>query len=152
MTLIKAFTAENRAGLKYISVIKASIKNEVKLDMVSMGAGLASMVISNISPLALLWYGSAEIMRGNLTVGGPPAFVNFIGYLFGPVRVLYDLNLGIQTVPPGSGTDICNIIGNPGDYRGPRLKVANGRVCFEGVVLATEKGSVPRKRKALKLY
>lgn len=133
VTLIKAFTAESRAGLKYVSVIKSAIKNEVKLDLVTTGAGLASMVISNISPTALLWYGSAEIMRGNLTVGGLLAFVNFIGYLFGPVRVLYDLNLGIQRSLPAVERifEITSV--SPESYRGPRLKVTRGNVCFEGV-------------------
>ncbi|MBI5805460.1 ABC transporter ATP-binding protein [candidate division TA06 bacterium] len=133
VTLVKAYTAENRAGLKYISVIKAAIKNEVKLDMVSMGAGLTSMVISNISPLALLWYGSAEIMRGNLTVGGLLAFVNFIGYLFGPVRVLYDLNLGIQRSLPAVERIFEILSVSRENYRGPRLKIVKGSVCFEGV-------------------
>lgn len=133
VTLIKAFTAENRAGLKYVSVIKAAVKNEVRLDLVTTGAGLASMVISNISPTALLWYGSAEIMRGNLTVGGLLAFVNFIGYLFGPVRVLYDLNLGIQRSLPAVERIFEILSVSPESYRGPRLKVAKGSVCFEDV-------------------
>ena len=96
ISVIKAFTAEGRSTIRLLSDVKKAIRIEVKLDIIATLASISSVLISSIGPVALIWYGCGEIMRGNLTVGGLLAFNSFIGYLFGPVRALYDLNLGVQ--------------------------------------------------------
>lgn len=96
ISLIKAFTAEGRSTLKLLTSIKTAIRSEIKLDIIATIASICSFLISSIGPLILIWYGCGEIIRGHLTVGGLLAFNFFIGFLFDPVRVLYDLNLSVQ--------------------------------------------------------
>ncbi len=96
ISVIKAFTGEGRATLRLFKGVKDAIRQEIKLDIVATLASISTNLISSIGPVALIWYGCGEIMKGNLTVGGLLAFSSFMGYLFGPVRVLYDLNLGVQ--------------------------------------------------------
>lgn len=98
--IIKIFTKEKHSQLKLYSSIKSAFTNEIQLEITASLAGLCSMIISSLGPLLIIWYGCGEIMRGNLTVGGLLAFTSFTGYLFGPVRTLYDLNLGIQRSLP----------------------------------------------------
>jgi len=98
--IIKAYSKEKRSQLRLFSSIKSAFKNEIHLEVTASIAGLCSMLISSLGPLIIIWYGCTEIMRGHLTVGGLLAFTSFTGYLFGPVRTLYDLNLGIQRSLP----------------------------------------------------
>lgn len=96
ITVIKAFTAEGRANVKLVSRIKEAVRVGIKLDLTASLASISSTLISAVGPIVLIWYGCGEIMRGNMTVGGLLAFNSFIGFLFGPVRGLYDLNIGVQ--------------------------------------------------------
>lgn len=96
LTVIKAFTGEVYGSLKLIRSLKRGIKKSVKLDIISTLFSLLSSFISSIAPLILIWYGSGEIMRGHLTLGGLMAFSSFIGYLFDPTESFMGINLTIQ--------------------------------------------------------
>ncbi|MEO0129977.1 MAG: ABC transporter ATP-binding protein [candidate division WOR-3 bacterium] len=96
ISVIKAFTGEKRATIKMVKKISEAIRKEVRLDITATIASISSALISAAGPIVLIWYGCAEIMRGNLTVGSLIAFNSFIGYLFGPTRNLYNLNLNVQ--------------------------------------------------------
>ncbi len=96
VSVIKAFTGEKRATIKMLVKIKEAIRKEVSLDITATIASISSVIISSAGPIVLIWYGCAEIMRGNLTVGSLIAFNSFISYLFGPTRNLYNLNLNVQ--------------------------------------------------------
>lgn len=96
VSVIKAFTGEKRATIKMLGKIKEVIRKEIRLDITATLASISSVLISSAGPIVLIWYGCAEIMRGNLTVGSLIAFNSFVGYLFGPTRNLYNLNLNVQ--------------------------------------------------------
>jgi ATP-binding cassette, subfamily B, bacterial MsbA len=100
ISVIKAFTGEGRAALRFFKAVKEAVRQEIKLGIVATLASISANLISSIGPIALIWYGCGEIMKGNLTIGGLLAFNSFIGYLFGPVRVLYDINLDVQRSLP----------------------------------------------------
>jgi subfamily B ATP-binding cassette protein MsbA len=148
--IIKAFTAENRSGLKYLSAIKAAIKSDVRLDLLTITSGLTAMVITNITPLVLLWYGSIEIINGHLTVGGMLAFMNFSGFLFGPVRVIYDLNLGIQKSLPAVERIFEILSVKSESYHGREAKITQGKLFFEGVSFTYDKKDSGHQRMVLK--
>ncbi len=96
LTVIKAFTGEVYGSLKLIKSLKKGIKKSVKLDILSTMFSLLSSLISSAAPIVLIWYGSSEIMKGHLTVGGLMAFSSFLSYLFGPTESLMGINLTIQ--------------------------------------------------------
>lgn len=132
-SLIKAFTAESGASLRFFSGIKKVIKSEIKLDVVSTLAGLCALLISGAGPVAVLWYGSAEIMRNNLTLGGMMAFMSFTSYLFGPVRAIYDLNLGVQRSLPAVERIFEILDTCPEENGTDELKASKGIIRYEDV-------------------
>jgi ATP-binding cassette, subfamily B, bacterial MsbA len=136
ITVIKAFTGEGRATLRFFKGVKEAIRQEIKLDMVATLASISSTIISAIGPMVLLWYGCGEIMRGNLTVGNLFAFSSFIGYLFGPVRVLYDINIGVQR-SLAAVERIFEILDVPLENAGEKgLAVWNGEICYDKVAFS----------------
>jgi subfamily B ATP-binding cassette protein MsbA len=132
-SLIKAFTAESGASLRFFSGIKKVIKSEIKLDVISTLAGLCALLISGAGPVAVLWYGSSEIMKGHLTLGGMMAFMSFTAYLFGPVRIIYDLNLGVQRSLPAVERIFEILETCPEENGAVSLKVFKGNISFEDV-------------------
>ncbi len=131
--IIKAFTAEKRADIKMLDRLKQVIRKEVRLDIMATVASISSTLISSAGPLVLIWYGCAEIMRGNLTVGSLIAFNSFIGYLFGPTRNLYNLNLNVQR-SLAAVERIFEILDLEPERDGKEeIKIAKGGVVFENV-------------------
>ncbi len=96
ITIIKAFCGEKTGLIKFIKRLKELARQDVKLGITSTLFMITSGIISSIAPLVLIWYGCAEIMRGNLTIGSLIAFNSFIRYLFGPTQALMNINLNIQ--------------------------------------------------------
>lgn len=136
ISVIKAFTGEDRATLRLLKGVKVAIRQEIRLDIVATLASISATIISSIGPLALIWFGCGEIMRGNLTVGGLLAFSSFIGYLFGPVRVLYDLNLGVQR-SLSAVERIYEILDVPAERDGKgNLSIHNGGICFDKIAFS----------------
>ena len=133
MSLIKAFTAEGRATMRLISGLKRAIRAEVRLDITAALASISSAMISAVGPMALIWYGCGEIMRENLTIGGLLAFSSFIGYLFGPVQVLYELNVGIQRSLAAVERIFEIMDVEPEGDAESILSIPNGRVTYDGV-------------------
>ena len=133
MSLIKAFTAEGRATIRLISGLKRAIRAEVRMDITAALASISSAMISAIGPVALIWYGCGEIMRGNLTIGGLLAFSSFIGYLFGPVQVLYELNVGIQRSLAAVERIFEIMDVEPEGDAESVLSIPHGRVTYDGV-------------------
>ncbi|MFA5033030.1 MAG: ABC transporter ATP-binding protein [bacterium] len=96
VSVVKAFTGEKRVTIKQLKSLKEAIRKEIRLDITATVASLSSAIISSAGPIILIWYGCAEIMKGNLTIGGLIAFNSFINYLFGPAQGLFNLSIGIQ--------------------------------------------------------
>ncbi|MEO0095172.1 MAG: ABC transporter ATP-binding protein [candidate division WOR-3 bacterium] len=131
--VIKAFTGEKRATIKMLGKIKEAIRKEVKLDITATIASISSALISATGPIVLIWYGCAEIMRGNLTIGSLIAFNSFIGYLFGPTKNLYNLNLNVQR-SLAAVERIFEMLDLEPERDGEKeIKIREGRVVFDNV-------------------
>jgi len=145
VAVIKAFTGEKRATIKMLRKIKDAIRKQVRRDIMGTVAIISSVIISSMGPIVLIWYGCAEIMRNNLTVGGLIAFTSFIGYLFGPTRILYNLNLGVQR-SLASVERIFEILDLKPERNGTKdIKIKEARVVFDNVSF-----SYNSKKKVLK--
>lgn len=140
ISVIKAFTGEGRAVLRLMASVKEAIRTEIRLDIIATIASITSTIISSLGPLALIWYGCGEIMRGNLTVGGLLAFNSFIGYLFGPVRVLYDLNLGVQRSLAAVERIFEVLEVAPEEDGKEEIKIENGAITFENIFFSYDEG------------
>jgi len=96
LSTIKAFSREKHSMQRMAHSVKQAVRWELKLEITSALAALSSILISAAGPIALVWYGSFEIMKGSLTIGGLVAFSSFLRYLFGPTQALMNLNIGVQ--------------------------------------------------------
>ena len=133
VSVIKAFTGEKRATIKMLGKIKEAIRKEVRLDITATIASISSILVSSAGPIILIWYGCAEIMKGNLTVGSLIAFNSFIGYLFGPTRNLYNLNLNVQR-SLAAVQRIFEMLDLTPEEKGKReIEIKEGRVIFDNV-------------------
>ncbi len=133
VTVIKAFTGENRATIRLLRKIKEYIRIEVRRDIIGTLATISSVLISSIGPIILIWYGCAEIMKNNLTVGGLIAFNSFIGYLFGPIQTLYNLNISVQR-SLAAVQRILEIFDLPPEKEGTKLiQIREAHIVFDNV-------------------
>jgi subfamily B ATP-binding cassette protein MsbA len=133
IAVIKSFTAEGLANLRMARAVKRAVKSEIKLDVMAAFSSIISLLISAAGPIMVLWYGCSEIMSGNLTVGGLFAFMSFTAYLFGPVRILYDLNTGFQRSLPAVERIFEMFDTKSEPSRGKPLAIKAGKVAFSGV-------------------
>jgi len=74
-----------------VGMIASLIRLRVRSQLLGTLAGVVAAFFGVISPIVLIWYGSAEIMNGNLTLGTFFAFNSFLGYLYGPAQRLTNI-------------------------------------------------------------
>ncbi|MDD2890673.1 MAG: ABC transporter ATP-binding protein [bacterium] len=133
VSLIKAFTGEKKVTIRQIKSLKEAIRKDIRLDITATVASLSSAIISSAGPIVLIWYGCAEIMRGNLTIGGLIAFNSFIGYLFAPAQGLFNLSIGIQR-SLAACERIFEIMDIAPEKEGEKdIRITNGVVVFKDV-------------------
>lgn len=137
-SLVKAFTGEKRVTIKQVQSLKNAVRKEVKLEIFATVASISSVVISGTGPIVLIWYGCAEIMRGNLSIGGLIAFNSFVGYLFGPAKNLFDLNIIVQR-SLAACKRVFEILDVDTEREGRNnIRVRDGKVSFENVSFGYE--------------
>ncbi|MFQ6044521.1 MAG: ABC transporter ATP-binding protein, partial [Candidatus Poribacteria bacterium] len=94
--LVKSFVRQKFQARKLLCSLKSLIKINIKRGMMGSLLGNLTTLIGSAGPLAVLWYGGSEIIRGNLTIGQLIAFNAFLPYLFGPTQRLVNLNFSVQ--------------------------------------------------------
>lgn len=132
--VVKAFSREKGSCIRMAGSLKKAVRKEVDLEVFSALARISSAIISSAGPLVLIWYGCAEIMRGNLTVGGLVAFNSFMRYLFGPTQALMNINFSVQRSLAACRRvfEILDTVPEVGDGA-IELKELKGEVIFEEV-------------------
>lgn len=93
---VRLFSAERYSIARLCKSLRHVMSGEIKHNMIATLATVSSTTISSLGPIALIWYGCAEIIRGDLTIGGLMAFNSFVSYIFGPASNLFSLNVSIQ--------------------------------------------------------
>jgi ABC-type bacteriocin/lantibiotic exporter with double-glycine peptidase domain len=94
---VKEEVEGKRISVKLFSVIGLRFKS----DLVSALASTVSAFIGTIAPFIILWYGVAEIIRGNLTLGTFFAINSFLAYLYNPARELTNTGFNISRAMAG---------------------------------------------------
>ncbi len=94
--VIQSFSAEAWARLNLMKTAKTAMDQDIKLSVFNNLLIIISSFITSLVPLIVVWYGGAEIIKGNLSIGGLIAFNAFLRYLFGPVNTFVNLNLSFQ--------------------------------------------------------
>ena len=140
ISLIKSFTGEKRVTIQVLRKIKNAIRTQIKLDITATLASLSSYTISAAGPIIILWYGCAEIMRGDLTLGSLIAFTSFVGYLFGPTASLYNINLSIQRSLAAVERIFEILDAKPERDGKKKIAIRQGRVVFDDVSFSYHEG------------
>lgn len=98
ISTIKALSTESnsydRAELKIID----SVKKGFNLGLLSNIQGTLQTFFSQAGNLAIYWYGSHLIMKGELSLGELISFVTLLGYFLGPLSRLITLQPQIQEI------------------------------------------------------
>jgi len=83
--------------LRYAKTNATAYRSGVKAGRISYLNGLTLGIIGGLSPLIIVGYGGYEIINSRLTIGSLIAFNSFVGYVFGPINSLVNVNVTIQS-------------------------------------------------------
>lgn len=94
--LIKAFSAEDRAGRNIIVELKKAFQISLEETTVSSVAGLVINSMPWFAKGCVLALGAYWVINGQWTLGSLLAFLAYLGYVFGPAQFLASANLQLQ--------------------------------------------------------
>ena len=95
--LIKLFGLEKFRSQTVEGSIEKNRGLNIKLGILSTLSISVALLCTTIAGVSILWYGSSQVMRGLLTLGQLMAFSAYTVNIFGPIRNLVGINLGVQT-------------------------------------------------------
>jgi ABC-type bacteriocin/lantibiotic exporter with double-glycine peptidase domain len=94
--LYKLYTNHSYNMGKYSAKIESSVKEQIRLGIISFLNSNISGFVSRYAPIVVLGVGCYEIINNRLTMGGLIAFTAYLGYLFNPTNRLVNVNITIQ--------------------------------------------------------
>jgi ATP-binding cassette subfamily B protein len=133
---VKAFGAERRRGEGCEARLVGFVRSVFALEMLGVGTGAASTLVTATAGVAVLWYGGHRVMAGELTVGQLLFFYSMLTSLLAPLERLAAVNLKVQEALVASGR-----LSQVMDLE-PEVDPAATRVAFAGVRDAIELGGV----------
>lgn len=92
---IKSFQNEKEELNKVTALYDNYLKRNIRIEVFSTRGLMLSGVLASSLTFVLLWYGIYEIKKGALTIGTFFALYYFMGYLYGSVERLININLTI---------------------------------------------------------
>jgi len=136
----RAFRRERTELLKIARQRKREIYAELRLGIARTAFSSIEALVSSAGSVLILWYGASEIIHGDLSLGQYVAFNAFLGYVYGPLKSLSGIYVGMQRslgalervfglldVPPAL-EDSGNALSLPPE--GVKGRIALGRVSF----------------------
>ncbi len=95
--LIKAFGLEKLRSNQVEKSIDRNRSLNIKLGVLTALSIAIVLFFTTFAGVLILWYGSYQLIAGNLTLGQLMAFSAYTVNIFGPVRNLMGTNLSVQT-------------------------------------------------------
>lgn len=99
--LVKSFSMEERESSRFNRGIENDYRNFNHLMMHNTLLWVIADLISSVGTLLVLFYGGWLVIQGQLSVGLLIAFNTYIGFLYGPIVRLNDLNTTIERAITG---------------------------------------------------
>jgi len=137
-TLIKAFVAED----KMLDRMKASLRNAMRLSIeqgtVSALAHTAIDAMPAVARAGVLFLGAYWVMTDHWSLGSLFAYQAYLGYVFGPARVLATANLQMQAAMASVDrvANLFDVIPEPGVGEGIPVEKLRGEITLRGVSFA----------------
>lgn len=142
---VKAMAVENYMTRRWDEQIAAFVTSCFKTQNLGNIAGQTSQLVSKVTSVAILWYGSHQVIQGELTVGALVAFNMFAGQVTAPVLRLVQLWQDFQQVSI-SVKRLGDILNVPPEYQQSNantLSKVNGEVRFTNVSFAYQPDAAP---------
>jgi len=96
ISLTKSFAQEKQEAMGFLKHTRKLINLKIKKTVFGSISGFVMGFVSTAGSALVMWYGGMEVIRGNLTIGGLVAFTAFLGRVHGPLKRVFQVNLGIQ--------------------------------------------------------
>jgi len=96
LELVRLFSRPYYNLLRYVKKSAVAYRSGIKSGRISYFNGLILGLIGGLAPLIIVGCGGYEIINQRLTIGSLIAFNSFVGYVFGPVNSLVNVNVAIQ--------------------------------------------------------
>ncbi|HEY9166680.1 MAG TPA: ABC transporter ATP-binding protein [Candidatus Kryptonia bacterium] len=95
--LIRTFGLEKFRSRTVESGIERNKDLNIRLGVLSSMSVAIALLCTTFAGVSILWYGSYQVIGGMLTLGQLMAFSAYTVNIFGPIRNLIGINLGVQT-------------------------------------------------------
>lgn len=93
---IKAKVAQRQTAQKAESLIVRTMRKAFRSAMLALGSHTVGSLLAAAAALAMLWYGGARVIAGDLSLGQLMFFYTLLGYTLGPMERLVDVNTVVQ--------------------------------------------------------
>lgn len=134
--IVRCFTREEYEQGIFSQKINTHLKLNLTNNLLNTALWVIASLIAGAGTAFVIWYGGKLISQNYLTLGTLIAFYSFIGYLYGPIIRLTQINTLINQVIV-SIDRIFGILDEPvkiGDrYDARRIAMTEGRIIFENV-------------------
>jgi subfamily B ATP-binding cassette protein MsbA len=98
MRMVKSFAREPDEIERFHSKISDHMRLNIRNANLNTGLSAFAGAIAGVGTGLILWYGGRLIHDGDLMIGRLIAFYSFIGYLYGPIVRLTQINTTVQWV------------------------------------------------------
>ncbi len=139
MPVVQSFTHEENETEEFFKehtrYLRYRLKNVTKNAMATAAIGF----LTSIAPVIVVWYGTGQVLQGQLSVGELTAFYAYLGMFYQPLNRLTELNIQVanSTAALDRIFEILSIIpeitDEPDALPIERIK---GDICFESVYFA----------------
>jgi ATP-binding cassette subfamily B protein len=132
---LKSYNAERLARRKTEKGFVRMIRSIFQGGMIGAAADVSGMTVASCGSLAVLWYGSVLVLRGEMSVGELMFFNSLMGFLFEPAARLASVNQQIQDALIATER-LGEILDIPDEYArhdGSADGEIEGAIRFEGV-------------------
>jgi ABC-type multidrug transport system fused ATPase/permease subunit len=141
--LVRATAAENREAGLFRRVLQGSIRANIDKELFSLVTGNVFGLIGSLTPTLIIVFGVYLIVTGSLSVGELFAFFMYLGYMFGAVAGVAQVNPVLQS-SLASLERIYEVLDTEPEVivpgAGIELPTLRGEVVFEHVSFGYEPG------------
>ncbi len=120
---IFAFGREKFEAVRCARKLKESVQVQARYEVMGLVAQTVIMFVGALGPLAIMFFGGREIMRGNMTIGAFVAFTAYIRYLFDPAMEITNMNVAVQRALAAMGR-IFELLDTEPEIRDPASPVS----------------------------
>jgi ATP-binding cassette subfamily B protein len=136
LKVIKSFTSEEREEARFAESVDSLLEQGLKISKIFSFLFPFIFLVANIGQAAILYFGSAQIIEGTLTIGEWQKFSLYLTFVFIPMGQL-GMIISLMAQATASADRVFEILDTKNDVEDKPDAVAlpeiNGRVAFENV-------------------